>query len=412
MQVKGHRRRLLSWLLVLLCILAIFLIVPLARTIQSFISARWGRSLFGYSVLAAVCVACVTLLYLLIFRLKIRSFSHYFWLLLVAALYIYFTLQLWEVPEEAIHFLEYGLLGYLLFRALKFNIRDKSIYVTAFLIGSLVGIFDEILQWIVPLRLWDIRDVGLNSLSSGLLQIGIWKGIGPRGISQKIKAKSWRTLSIIIGVSLILLGLCHSNTPQRVSRYTNISPALSFLGKEEPMNRFKHRYDRPSVGTFYSLLSPNDLLEEDRQRASQNGQLLKEWKTKDFREFRRSFHLIINPLLYELRSHVEIRDRNFFEAAQTDDIALKKRFLLTAYKENLILEKYYGHTLEKSSYRWDEDLRATVEASIDKRTRYRSPVQFGIVFPWSEETMWLLIFGSIIFLIPFNLLISRFQKFS
>jgi len=267
---RRGRNRLLSWLLVLCCVIAIFLIVPLARTIQRFVESQWGRLFFGYAVLAAVGGITVTLIILFLFRLKIRSFSNYFWLLLVSTLYVYFTLKLWDMPVEAIHFLEYGLLGFFLSRALKYDIKDKSIYFIAFFIGSFVGIFDEILQWIVPLRLWDIRDVGLNALSSGLFQIGLWKGIRPKGIFPRIKPKSWRVLSACLGANILLIGLCLSNTPQRVSFYTKVFPSLSFLKKEEPMNRFRQRIEDPEIGVFYSLLKAENLKREDRERAFQN----------------------------------------------------------------------------------------------------------------------------------------------
>src|SRR4030042_4915902 len=142
----GHitlKKAFVAWLWVAFCTLSIFLVVPLARAIQKFVSARWGRAFFGYGVLAATALAFCSIIYILVFRLKVRSPSHYLWLAAVAALYVYFTLQLWRAPEEAVHFLEYGLLGLFLFRALSLTICDKSIYPTAFLIGSLIGIFDE-----------------------------------------------------------------------------------------------------------------------------------------------------------------------------------------------------------------------------------------------------------------------------
>jgi hypothetical protein len=272
-----------------------------------------------------------------------------------------------------------------------------------------VGIFDEILQWIVPLRLWDIRDVGLNALSCGLFQVGLWKCIQPRGISAKIKPRSWKILSLMLGANMILLGLCLSNTPQQVSGYTEILPQLSFLNKEEPMNRFRHRYEDPAVGIFYSLLSSADLKKEDTERAAQNAQTLKKWKEKDFREFRRFFHPLKYPFLYELRFHLEIRDRNFELASQTEDSDLQKKLYLAAYRENLILERYFGNTLQKASFAKEKDWLPAEEFLIDKSTPYTSPISFGAVFPWSEKTMWLVILVSLIILALSNIIYSRIR---
>ncbi len=69
----------------------------------------------------------------------------------MAGLYIFFMSKLWKAPEEAVHFLEYGLLGFFLFKALIYHTRDKSIYVTATFFALFVGTIDEILQWMIPL---------------------------------------------------------------------------------------------------------------------------------------------------------------------------------------------------------------------------------------------------------------------
>lgn len=409
---QGKRRIIifLSWFLVFLCILGIFLIVPFARAISIFVSTHWGDSLFGYATLFATCGTFLVLLFVLFFRLKIRSFSNYFWLLAVAILYIYFTLKLWKVPVEAVHFLEYGLLGFFLFRALRFHINNRCIYFIAFLSGSLVGIFDEILQWIVPLRLWDIRDVGLNALSSGLFQVGLWKGIQPRGIFPKIKAKSFKTLSLLLSINIVLLGLCLSNTPKRVSAYTKIFPALSSVQKEEPMNKFRKKHVDSDIGNFYSLLTIDELKSEDRENFPKNAQIIREWKNRNYKEFIRHFHPILFTFLCELRTHLDIRDKNFKEAQKVGDKDIKKKFFFRAYKENLILEKYFGQTLQNSSSNWEREQSKQVESYIDKSVWYSSSLRFGFFLSFSEKTMWVAIISFLIILAILNFFLLRSKK--
>ena len=410
---QGKRRIIifLSWFLVFLCILGIFLIIPFARAISIFVSTHWGDSLFGYATLFITGGTLLVLLFVLFFRLKIRSFSNYFWLLAVAILYIYFTLKLWKVPVEAVHFLEYGLLGFFLFGALRFHINNRCIYFIAFLSGSLVGIFDEILQWIVPLRLWDIRDVGLNALSSGLFQIGLWKGIQPREIFPKIKAKSFKTLSLLLSINIVLLGLCLSNTPKRISSYTKIFPALSSVQKEEPMNKFRKKHVDSDIGNFYSLLTIDELKSEDRENFLQNAQTIKEWKNRDYKEFIRHFHPLIYTFLCELRTHLDIRDKNFKEAQKAEDKNTKKKFFFRAYKENLILEKYFGQTLQKSSSNWEKGQSKHIESYINKSAWYSSHLRFGFFLSFSEKTMWTAIISFLIILALFNFFLLRSQKF-
>lgn len=392
--------------------------MPFARTIQSFVSAHWGHSFFGYFVLIVVAAAFFILLSLLLFRLKIRSFTNYLWLILVTALYIYFTLKLWNVPVEAVHFLEYGLLGFFFFTALKFHIKDKSIYFIAFFCGSLVGIFDEILQWMVPLRLWDIRDVGLNALSCGLVQTALWKGIQPKVISSVIKGKSIRMISLLLGINIILLGLCLSNTPKRVSDYTKIFPKLSFLRQEDVMNRFRHKHRDNEIGIFYSLLSLDELKMEDSENYIQNGKIIKGWKIRDYQDFLRRFSLLNQTYIYELRAHLEIRDKNYNKAVEASNEETKKNFFNSAFKENLILEKYFGMTLQRASCQWGMDQYNQVKSHLDQIEFYldidsfhKSPLRFGLLFSFSERQMWISIFVFLFILVLINVFLLRSHKF-
>jgi len=399
------KKKFWAWVWVALCILAILLIVPLARTIQAFVSTRWGRPLFGYAVLVAVGVAFMAIVTSLVFRLRIRSPGRFIWLTAVAGLYVYFTLKLWRAPEEAVHFLEYGLLGFLLFRALSYSIRDKSVYLAAFFIGSTVGIFDEILQWIIPGRFWDFRDVGLNALAAGLFQVALWKGIKPSLISEKVNPRSAGRISVLLTVNLVLLGLCASNTPQRVAWYAGRFPCLSFLLREEPMYEFSLKHQDPEIGIFYSRLSPDELKREDRENRDHYAGVLRSWKDKDYSLFLSQHSPLLHTFLYEMRVHIFRRDRKTEEASQAKKERTANESLFIAFKENLILEKYFGQTQEKSTFSWDEDKRRQIEARIDKSRPYESPVSRGLIH-LREKTIWL----SIVVVISLLAVINAFYS--
>jgi len=402
----NKKKKFLAWLWLTLCTLAIFLIVPLARTIQKFVSAQWGRSLFGYSVLAATGAGFLCLVCFLVFRLKIRAPSNYLWLTAVACLYVYFTLKLWRVPEEAVHFLEYGLLGFFLFRALSLSIRDKSIYLIAFLSGSLVGIFDEILQWMIPNRYWDFRDAGLNALGVGLFEVAVWKGIKPKIISEKFGSRSIRKVSVLLAINLLILGVCASNTPRRVAGYVNRFPFLSFLLKEEPMSEFSQKHKDPEIGVFYSRLSLEDLKRTDEESSDHYAQVLRDWKDKDYGQFLSVHSPLIHPFLYEMRVHIFCRDQKEEEAQKATDDKARREALFATCKENLILEKYFTQTLQKSSYAWSEEKTRSFEALIDKSKPYRSPVSAGVLHI-SEKTIWVSIIIILIGLAVLNFFYTR-----
>jgi hypothetical protein len=82
--------------------------------------------------------------------------------------YIY---QLRDIPEEAIHVAEYGVIGILVYRALSHRTRDFSIYIMAALIVGMIGVLDEYIQWIAPSRVFDLRDIRTNFVAGSLGQI-------------------------------------------------------------------------------------------------------------------------------------------------------------------------------------------------------------------------------------------------
>lgn len=399
-----NRRFWLSWLCVVLCAFAIFFTVPLARSISNFVSTHLGRSFFGFFVLMAATVTFVGIFYLLYVRLKIRTLKNYIWLTLVSGAYVYFTLKLWENPEEAVHFIEYGILGFLLFLALRHHLNDEGIYLAAFLAGSLVGIFDEIIQWIVPGRYWDIRDVGLNALSSGLFLIIMWKGIRPKLPYQSIQPKSIKIISILLAANLILLGLCFSNRPARVHKYTEIFPLLSGLKKQEAMSELRYTHIDPEIGEFYSRITVEELKQIDNRKSEEYGNFLRDRKDRDYDEFLRVVTGYTNPFLHEMRVHIFRRDAKYETALAATDPSEKRENFFIAFKENLILEKYFGKTLAISSYKWDKVKLEEATAVIDANSYYKSPVSKPRFILVNEVIMWTIILCILIFLFILNIL--------
>ncbi|OGP32267.1 MAG: hypothetical protein A2073_03725 [Deltaproteobacteria bacterium GWC2_42_11] len=87
--------------------------------------------------------------------------------------------EIWNI-DKVIHFIEYGILGILWFRALNITIeKTQIIIIIAFAITFIYGISDEIHQYFVPNRNSSIYD----AIADGF---GAWVGIV---LYRKIKAK-------------------------------------------------------------------------------------------------------------------------------------------------------------------------------------------------------------------------------
>ena len=88
----------------------------------------------------------------------------------------YFIIGL-EVPEERVHFIQYGLLALLIIYSLNPWLSGVKLYLLSGLMASLFGIIDEIIQYFLPSRYFDIRDISFNISASlmGVLLYGLLK---------------------------------------------------------------------------------------------------------------------------------------------------------------------------------------------------------------------------------------------
>ena len=96
--------------------------------------------------------------------------------LLVTSLLL-ITLFMPGLPEERLHFLTYGLLGWLICWSIE-AMEKKSIWHTTgwvlpCLLVWLAGATDELIQWWLPVRVFDVRDILFNG-AAGILGIALF----------------------------------------------------------------------------------------------------------------------------------------------------------------------------------------------------------------------------------------------
>ncbi|MFQ5691502.1 MAG: VanZ family protein [Nitrospinota bacterium] len=136
----------------------------------------WASIRVGFGPPAIISLSALVALgglWVLLRALAVRENRSPLRALTLAGCLLIFGYFLWllENPVEEVHFLEYGLLGYLGFFCLRttwgglgiWGLRAGTLGLTA-----AVGLLDEGIQYWLPNRFWDIRDVGFNVLA-GLL---------------------------------------------------------------------------------------------------------------------------------------------------------------------------------------------------------------------------------------------------
>jgi len=380
-------REALSWTYAALWSGLTFAIVPFVRTGVDFVREQVGSGVFTYTVAAVVILATSAGLFLTRHRVSLGSSA---WLLGLAGLLLYLTFGLGKgSAEEAIHYVQYGTLSLLLFRAFSHRIRDYSIYVASTLVGTFVGMIDETVQWLTPGRVFDLRDIWLNFTAVALVQIGLAAGIRPRMIADPPGWESLRRLCFLGALTVGYLGLCHLNTPERVAWYSSTVPGLGFIDPDRSiMVEYGYLHGDAASGYFRSRLTAEELRRSSRARAEEGSRILDRYRERDdYATFLALYSPLSDPFLHEARVHLFRRDFHLERALTLENEDAQTRHFATAYWENRILQDYFGELLNASSYRWTDKLEAEVREKADVARAYDSWVSQHLIVSLSPRQL-------------------------
>lgn len=136
------------------------------------VSPRLWERFTGYAgnfadYVTAVILGLAGLLIVFYLISKRKSIRAFIWLATIASAYAWGLKNL-DLSIERIHFIEYGLLAVLVFRALRHHIRDKSIYLCSGFAVFWLGFLDEGIQYILPNRVFELKDVIVNGAAGAL----------------------------------------------------------------------------------------------------------------------------------------------------------------------------------------------------------------------------------------------------
>lgn len=371
----------LSWLLFVIWSMIIFATIPLSMTIQRAFTNFLGHAAITYCVILAVLIALIWA----VLHLRRRDpfvRSSYLWLIGVAAVIIGYTLKLSAIPVESIHFVQYGILGVLAYRALAHRIQESSIYFAAAVLCGIVGICDEFIQWLIPERYWGLDDIWINFVGAALVQLGIAKGIRPAYILGRSHRNNLQFLCRLSIIALFLLGLSLSNSPPRIAWYAKKIPGLGFLKDHESvMVEYGYLYNDPEIGRFRSRLAPEKLKTVDAQRGKEAATILDRYQDKSmYDEFLDAYTPLTDPFLHEARVHLFRRNFYFVDAARhRNDNQTYAKYMTIAYRENQIMEKYFPVTMHHSAYVWSDQQVARARQKLLKTRHYESRVSHRLI---------------------------------
>ena len=338
----------------------IVLASPFMGQLQSFLRRSLSTKnyvlLFGVGVLAAVGLA------ILIAFLRIRERRASRFALLLVAL-VFGGSYMWATgtpyPEvnavERVHFVEYGLIAFLFYRASlprrslgEGGTGDPSIIVLPLLAGFMVGTLDEWLQWFIPVRVGEYHDVLLNLVS---IACGLMFALAlqpPASFTMRLSTASIRRMGLFAAMVWLVFA-------------TFISQV--HLG---------YAIDEPGIGRFRSHYTSAGLDALQADRAAR-------WKTDPPLKLRRLSQE--DQYLDEGLWHV--RHRNLADLA-------------AAWRENLILERHFAPVLDTPTYaspqgnRWPAAQRADMETRAAAiAVNYTSAAEPYPILTWPKTTFWI-----------------------
>ena len=314
----------LRFLLAVAVSVAVILSSPFIRDIRDWIRATFPgqyATVVGTAVALAIAVAIVVALV----RIRDRRALRYGAIALALAFGTGYAL--WNaqgIPEvdavERVHFVEYGLITLLFYRVWRPR-GDASMFVLPMLAGIAVGTLEEWLQWFIPGRVGDMRDVFLNiaAIVCGLLfSVGVDP---PDARPLTLRPGSLRRIGIVAAAVALLFALFVR------------SVHLGVETADPEAGRFRSRYD---AATLVSIGQDRLVLWKDQPPIERPRSRSRE-----------------DQYMSEGLLHVQERNRRW----EAGDIR-------AAWSENLILEKYYAPVLDTPSYisrtghRWPAGQRA------------------------------------------------------
>lgn len=223
------------------------------------------------------------------------------------------------VVVERFHFVEYGLIAFLFYRAWRSR-GDASTLVLSALAALIVGTLDEGLQWFVPDRIGEWRDLGLNAAAivSGLLcSVGVDP---PESLAVSWRPGSLRRVGLAAALTILLLAAFVSTV------------------------HFGHDVRDPEIGSFRSRYSGDELLRLAAAHAASGFT-----SATGMRRLSREDQYLAEALWH-------VQERN---AKWSTDVA-------ASWSENAILERYFSPALDLG-HRWPPGQRADAAARAGKR---------------------------------------------
>jgi VanZ family protein len=151
-----------AWRLFLAYVAIVLAALPFARDL---VLALRNTNLLGASVTAVYAASVALVVYHVVFDLRTSDWVAFLVVATLIAVIAALLLGL-SVPEERVHFLQYAVMALLARSAFGAGRTGRAGMTRALgwaaLLSSALGVADEVLQGLLPNRVFDLRDIAMN----------------------------------------------------------------------------------------------------------------------------------------------------------------------------------------------------------------------------------------------------------
>ncbi|HYN08329.1 MAG TPA: VanZ family protein [Vicinamibacterales bacterium] len=286
-----------------------------------------------------------------VFRIRYRRLFRYS---AIAAAFLAGAIYAWAnaLPGvERFHFIEYGLVTFLFYRAALPRAAasagslpaDLSLVVVPTIAALIVGTADEWVQWFVPRRYGEVRDIFLNAAAIGCGLLFSFGAEPPEGLRSRPTRRSLSLMTSLAAAAVLALGAFLW------------SVHLGYLVEDDEIGAFRSRHTSPQ------------LLASSADRAARWGG----GPPPDAGTVTRE-----DQYLTEGIWHVQARNEAWASQA-----------IEAAWHENRILEKYFAPVL-RAGHAWPAAQRADAGArrGPDTGRRFESRAERYPLLTWDKWT--------------------------
>lgn len=152
------------WILAFVWVACIYATLSIVRTVCEYLREAIPFSLAIYGLIVSLIFSGLIYIFWRYRRVHLSTlilFSGIFGLYLLG-------LNIITIPEEKVHFVQYGVLAFFIYKASKESFPRLTAYVISFVLTSFFGVIDECIQHFLPTRFFGWKDIYLNAASAAL----------------------------------------------------------------------------------------------------------------------------------------------------------------------------------------------------------------------------------------------------